>query len=222
MYIVSLLLLLVTSVSALEWSPKQLDLSAKKNSSSYTGKFTFKNKSKKSVKIISIKPSCSCTTVELKKLEYGPEESGEIIFRVNFKSKSRLVKSKIEVDTNETQTVEYSLNIKVERDIDISETFEVVPPQKIDIVTLLKNLKGTNNKLTRKIFAKSQSYQSQKTCPYLRTPILKKYFHDALGLRIYTCCEGCLVKVKLNPHEAIAKLAAVGQFPEVFEKRKSQ
>ena len=51
----------------------------------------------------------------------------------------------------------------------------------------------------------------QKSCPYLKIPIRKDLYHDALGKRIYTCCVPCLDKVKKNPQEAINALAALGE-----------
>ena len=51
----------------------------------------------------------------------------------------------------------------------------------------------------------------------MQVPIKKKYFHDVLGMRIYTCCKPCLEKVRKEPREALRLLTMVGQYPEFID-----
>jgi hypothetical protein len=44
-------------------------------------RFVFRNGGSSPIKITSLRSTCSCTTPELKKLNYAPEEAGEIVIR---------------------------------------------------------------------------------------------------------------------------------------------
>lgn len=67
--------------------------------------------------------------------------------------------------------------------------------------------------MAKQALARKKSYHIQEECPFLPLPIDKKLYHDHNGLRIYTCCEQCLILVKESPHYAIIKLAEKTQTP---------
>ena len=71
--------------------------------------------------------------------------------------------------------------------------------------------------LAKQALAKKSHYVKQDECPFLPLGIVPHLYHDWNGLRIYTCCEQCLVLVKESPHHAIIKLAEKGQTPVRIE-----
>ena len=166
----------------------------------YTGEFKFQNLGDKPIKIISVKSNCGCLSSEFKNKVYKSQETGSIEFKVSLYDTGMTSKT-ILVDTDEKEGVEYHLIITLNKPEIKMTTKEKVARQRdleLEVANILKN---------------RESYKIQKTCPYLPIPIQKRFVHDALGLRIYTCCPPCLDRLKKNPHEAVKKLALLGEIP---------
>ena len=53
----------------------------------------------------------------------------------------------------------------------------------------------------------------QTHCPFQPKKIDLSLFHDYKGFRLYTCCEGCLLRVRDDPEGTIKTLAANGEKP---------
>ena len=58
----------------------------------------------------------------------------------------------------------------------------------------------------------------QTHCPFQPKEIDLSLFHDYNGFRLYTCCEGCLLRVRDDPEGTIKTLAANGEKPHLQPK----
>ena len=87
--------------------------------------YSFKNKGKRTIEILRVKPSCGCTIANLDKKVYQPEKSGQI--KVTFKHGGRVgrMDHEILVLTNELFNASYSLllTIEIPKIIDVSPRF---------------------------------------------------------------------------------------------------
>lgn len=212
--------LIISNLLGLDWIPKDLHLETTviAETIEYESKFIFKNSSNRIVNIVKIKPSCGCTIIDQKKKIFKPGESGEINFKVSIPENSTKFYKVIQVDTDESDKVEYNLSFTINRPLKPGQKKITLKKVKVvDLNKLLSKLGKDTPPIIRKIFQNSKNFKIQVSCPYLRTPIINQYYHDAYGLRIYTCCKPCLSKVINNPNEAIIKLAQVGQFPVALE-----
>lgn len=66
--------------------------------------------------------------------------------------------------------------------------------------------------------AKAKGKQ-QTTCPVMGGKIDKTQYVDVNGKRIYTCCAGCVAKIKADPEKYIKKLEAEGVVLEKTPKK---
>jgi hypothetical protein len=95
-----------------------------------SGTFKFKNTGDGLLKLMPPKPSCGCTIASLKPDSLPPGESGELAFTLNLGLAKALLEKRIAVSSNDPQTPEVSLTIKV----DYTPLYELNP------LTLTPNL----------------------------------------------------------------------------------
>lgn len=225
-----ILFLPLTGMSqSLNWTNDSLDIQTKTSTEKHEASFEYKNTSKKTITFINIKASCGCILVE-KPEKVEPGESGKIIFKAPIPYGGGSYIKSISVDTDETKEVEYKLTFKVTntdpyvpRKVKApnktpeTKTSPVKPytppkgytrPEKMTARTIL-----VEKLMAKQTLARKKAYHLQEECPFLPLPIDKKLFHDYNGLRIYTCCEQCLILVKESPQHAIIKLAEKTQTP---------
>jgi len=79
-----------------------------------SGVFKFKNAGSGILKVEPPKPSCGCTIASLKPDTLAPGESGELAFTLNLGPSKSLLEKHIAVSSNDPQTPELSLTIKVD------------------------------------------------------------------------------------------------------------
>ena len=70
--------------------------------------------------------------------------------------------------------------------------------------------------LANQVLRDKAKQATQKECPFVPQAINKGLFYDFQNMRIYTCCEECLIKVKKSPYHAIIKLAEKAQTPFII------
>ncbi|MCF7818538.1 MAG: hypothetical protein K9M54_11725 [Kiritimatiellales bacterium] len=58
--------------------------------------------------------------------------------------------------------------------------------------------------------AAEQKAKAQTTCPVMGEKVDKTQYVDVNGYRIYTCCPGCIGKIKANPDKYIKQMEAQG------------
>ena len=153
----------------------------------FEGVFSFSNNTSRAITIKEVKPSCGCTVPIIDKLEYEPGETGKLPFKVNI---SRI-----------TPVLNKSLKVFIE---------DKEQPS-------ILRFELTREKVFKATSINSFKTKLQTSCPYMRIPIKKEYYHDVLGMRIYTCCKPCLEKVRIKPQEALRLLTQIGEYPEFIE-----
>ncbi len=57
---------------------------------------------------------------------------------------------------------------------------------------------------------KTTEVKKQTNCPVMGGKINKAQFADVNGKRIYTCCPGCIGKIKADPEKYIRQMEAEG------------
>jgi hypothetical protein len=128
------LLLLLASLSlagveasgtALKWETQELKQKATPQDDRVVGTFRFINSGNSPVKIISVAPSCNCTTAELKQQVYAPGEPGELIVFFNVGNLSGTQRSTVRVQTDESKDAVHTLEMQVE----IPQPVKIQPPQ---------------------------------------------------------------------------------------------
>lgn len=213
----------------LSWNKETLEIKSSTKPEKHEASFEFKNTSKKTITFIKIKASCGCVVVD-KPEKVEPGESGKITFKAPIPYAGGAYTKTISVDTDESNKVEYKLSFKVtntdpyvpRKPRTPSRTPQTKPspvkpytppkgysrPQKMTSRSLL-----VEKLMAKQTLARKKAYHPQEECPFLPLPINKKLYHDYEGMRIYTCCEQCLVLVKESPHHAIIKLAEKTQTP---------
>lgn len=217
------------SAESLIWTKQNLDIQSKTSPEKHEASFEYKNTSKKTITFVKINASCGCIVLD-KPEKVNPGESGKIIFKAPVPFGGGSYTKSISVDTDETNKVEYKLTFKVTntdpyvpRKVKApTRTPETKPspaipykpqkgytrPEKMNQRTIL-----VEKLMAKQALARKKAYHLQKECPFLPLPIDKKLFYDYNGLRIYTCCEQCLILVKKSPQHAIIKLAEKTQTP---------
>jgi hypothetical protein len=101
-----------------------------------SGVFKFKNTGDGILKVEPPKPSCGCTVAELKPDTLAPGATGELAFTLNLGLSRAILEKRIAVKSNDPQTPEVSLTIKV----DYTPLYDLNP------MTLAPNLAfGTND-----------------------------------------------------------------------------
>lgn len=88
-----------------------------------TGVFKFKNVGDEVLKLEQPKPTCGCTVVEFKSDTLKPGESGELPFTMNLGQFRTVLEKHIIVKSNDPQTPEISLGLKV----DYTPLYELSP-----------------------------------------------------------------------------------------------
>lgn len=214
---------------SLNWVNKELELKTKSVSEKYESKFEYKNTSGKTVKFIKIKASCGCVVVDAPK-EVKAGEFGEIKFKAPIPRAGGKYGKALFVDTDEKDGIEYKLTFTItntdpyiprkpkKQTTEVSKTATNINPYTPNNGYQRPKELGRRALLVEKLMAKQalarkDSYYKQDECPFLPLPINPKLYHDFEGIRIYTCCEQCLLKVKESPNHAIIKLAEKTQTP---------
>jgi Protein of unknown function (DUF1573) len=87
--------------AALTWDTKEVELHPKLNDKTAVAHFKFKNTGDKPVKILSVHPSCGCTTAALAHDVIAPNESGEITATFNIGGRTGKQKKMITVNTDD-------------------------------------------------------------------------------------------------------------------------
>lgn len=100
-----------------------LECEIPQSQSQYKFSFKFKNVSSNSIRILSVKSSCSCTVATLEENIYKPNESGEIKGIFNIGNRQRLQEQEIIVHTD---SVSQSL-IKLRLKINLLDDYEINP-----------------------------------------------------------------------------------------------
>ncbi|MCM8541268.1 MAG: DUF1573 domain-containing protein [Lentisphaeraceae bacterium] len=221
---------------SLVWTKTELDIKTTSSKEKYEASFEYKNTSNKTINFVKIKASCGCIVLD-KPEKVEPGESGKITFKAPIPYGGGSYTKSISVDTDETKEVEYKLSFKV------TNTDPYVPRKPKQTQKIVRNndskVPGTSvipvkklyfrpQKLTprallveklmaKQALARKKAYHIQEECPFLPLPINKKLYFDYNGLRIYTCCEQCLILVKESPHHAIIKLAEKTQTPTLIK-----
>lgn len=90
---------------------------------SVTGTFTFSNTGEGELKVGAPKPSCGCTVASVKPNTLKPGEKGELVFKVNVGAAHGALEKHITVPSNDPQSPNMNLAIKV----DIKQVIEVTP-----------------------------------------------------------------------------------------------
>ena len=105
----SLLALLCSSLlfcgsagAALTFDPSQVDLHPSITDKTAVAHFKFKNTGDKPVKILSVHPSCGCTTAKLEHDVIAPNETGEIVATFNIGQRTGVQRKVITVTTDDS------------------------------------------------------------------------------------------------------------------------
>jgi hypothetical protein len=238
--IIHSLILSTVFAGGLTWSETEQVLKVVTTTGKKTSSFTYTNSSDKDITFIKIKASCGCVLVDAPQVVKAGE-TGTLNFKAPIPRAGGTYGKSISVDTDEAGGIDYTLRFRVtntDKPKIIPNAFRAkqitsdkasplrkhsyrVPqgytrPNDINKRALLVEKLMANQALSKK-----NLYSKQIDCPFLPLPISLKLFHDYNGLRIYTCCEQCLVRVKESPSHAIIKLAEKGQTPMSEPKAKN-
>ena len=99
--------------SALTFDTQQIKQMANSDEKKATAIFRFKNSGSSIVTIESILPGCECTTAELAKQHYAPDESGEIKVVFNFEGRVGWQEKLIRVTTDDPANKSIPLTLRV-------------------------------------------------------------------------------------------------------------
>jgi hypothetical protein len=111
------------AMGGLSWSSTKIEGSATAGQETFEAVFTFKNTGDKPVRLISIKPSCGCTTATAEKIAYAPGESGEIKAQVDLRGRTGRQEKIIAVTTDDTPNAPVMLTL----DLNIPSVVDVLP-----------------------------------------------------------------------------------------------
>jgi hypothetical protein len=100
--IVSLLVGIAGQASALEWTQRQVALSAEPGATEVRGKFDFKNPGKAMVRIVELTTSCGCTVARTASPDIAAGAAGSITFVFTIGKRTGLQEKKIFVQTDES------------------------------------------------------------------------------------------------------------------------
>ena len=123
--IVSLLLcaLACHCQASLKFGSTRLEFNAEPNTDVVHGAYEFTNNGDHEVKILSLKPSCGCTTAKLDKETYAPGESGTIQVTMELPEEGGIRQKLIYVTTNDPDAREITLEIVA----DVKPILSIVP-----------------------------------------------------------------------------------------------
>lgn len=196
---------------SIKWVKKKIIVEINSQKIEVVDKFIFTNTTKDDLQIIKVDSSCGCTVAHFKN-EVKPKETGEISFKVKISKDTPQKQGRLTVTLMNMRSQKrelYNVYFKVER----------------SNFTLKVQKEKMNHKDYEKVvfLNKVDGFKKQITCPFIDLPIKEKYYHEEMGIRIYTCCEPCLVRVKNNPGLAIKKLIKKYEIPSlVTEKSESK
>src|SRR5580700_9142123 len=97
------------AMGGLTWSSTKIEGNPTAGQESFEAVFTFKNTGEKPVRIISIEPSCGCTTATAEKKSYAPGETGELKAKVDLRGRAGHQEKIIAVTTDDTPKAPVSL-----------------------------------------------------------------------------------------------------------------
>ena len=121
----ALLLLCVPALHAeLKWDTKVLTFRPALTDVKAMGDFTFTNVGKTPVTITSVEPSCDCTSAELAKKTYQPDEKGKITVTFTFGDRSGMKAKVVNVTTDDSKDpVELTMNVYLPESPEITPTY---------------------------------------------------------------------------------------------------
>jgi hypothetical protein len=99
--------------ASLHWDSQRIELTAQPGETTVTGVFRFVNSGSAPITLISVRPSCGCTTAELAQREYAPEARGEIKAVVALGERAGVEERLIVVTTAEAPTAPISLTLRI-------------------------------------------------------------------------------------------------------------
>jgi hypothetical protein len=111
------------ALGGLTWSSIKIEGAAAAGQESFVGVFTFKNTGDKPVRLLSIKPSCGCTTATAEKTIYAPGETGELRAQVDLRGRSGHLEKSIAVATDDAPNAPVSLVVS----IDVPPIVDILP-----------------------------------------------------------------------------------------------
>jgi hypothetical protein len=97
------------AMGGLTWSSTKIEGNPTAGQESFEAVFTFKNTGAKPVRIISIKPSCGCTTATAEEKPYAPGKTGELKAQVDLRGRSGHQEKIIAVTTDDAPNAPISL-----------------------------------------------------------------------------------------------------------------
>lgn len=226
--IINILLLFSSMVysASLNSDPVELEIKTDSSKKRIEGSFKLTNSSEKEVKVVSVKASCGCVLVN-KLQKILPGQSATVSFEGPVPRAGGQYEKFIYLDTDEKEGIDYKLKFRVINTDKSKRKIQVIkapgvknnhasygyqrPKTMSERDLLMEKL------LALKALQKKDRLSVQDECPFLPLGILPKLYYDFDGMRIFTCCEQCLVKVKESPHHAIIKLAEKGQKPVMLD-----
>lgn len=102
--LIGLVALVSTGASALcelTWEKREVEVKLTPFEKEVIAKFPFKNTGPKPVKILSARSNCGCTTAMMKKTEYAPGETGEVVAKFTVGARMGLQRKPITVQTDD-------------------------------------------------------------------------------------------------------------------------
>jgi len=115
-----LLLSALIAESSIEWEKKEITVAVHPVQLKKEVTFNFRNTGTNPVEFLSIRPSCGCVSIHLKKKRYLPGESGSLNVEFNLETRTGSQKKSIEIITSDKPKRTQSLYLKV----DIPEAFQ--------------------------------------------------------------------------------------------------
>jgi len=112
-YFAIFLFLPALGFGSLQWDTQRIEATAQQGENTVTGIFHFVNSGTASITIISVQPSCGCTTAEISKRDYAPEEAGEIKAVFTVGDREGVQEKTILVTTEDAPTEPISLMLRV-------------------------------------------------------------------------------------------------------------
>jgi hypothetical protein len=101
------------ATGGITWSSTKIEGNPAAGQESFEAVFAFKNTGDKPVRLISINPSCGCTTATSKKMTYAPGETGELKAQVDLRGRSGHQEKIITVTTDDAPNAPVSLRLSL-------------------------------------------------------------------------------------------------------------
>jgi hypothetical protein len=229
--------------SGLSWDKTHKEIKVETKETKVSEIFTFTNESNEIITFKSVTASCGCIIVDApqsigigksgnimikvpvpmrgrsysKRVYVNTLESEKLEYTLSFKvtnmtkaSVTRVPKSATAAEAPPKEKVVYTIP---------KPGFTPVLPKNSTESFYQRPLKMTKRDLlmerilATQVLNKRREYKPQSECPFLPLPIKPNFHFTFQGMKIYTCCERCLVDVKESPYHAIIKLSEKGQMP---------